>query len=374
MMSGSGVFLLLSVLGSLIPSLQTVSTLRLLTVPGAFLYRSFSVMAFYPVLYLLYNGLLIARNEDSVDGFFISSFLFLPMLSLSIFIRFFFDSSFPQTVIGTWLIHAFTASGAMVISATASLALLLLLFRRDLNLSQPEEEQPGDKQPEVPLLPSKTASDELIIPESIETSDIPSPSSPSFQSIRADDTWKSPEFDNAHTTSGSVHSFLQTTMSSFTPQHNETTEPQETELQETEFQDDVDDGNIGADYNFKSAPMFAHEEEEFKELEDEIITLNFRKEYEEHIHHQAESGDVQTGDVQALVDIVPEDFIPMDHLPDSNPTDNSPSEDTVNGEEQDIDPEAELNGFDSNTDDDFPVNEDMLPHLEPGQEHTNPPL
>lgn len=327
-MAASGSFILLSIIASIMPALQSISIIQQLAVPGSFLFQSFSVMAFYPAFYLLYNGVLIGRGEDSMKAFLFSSLLFFPMLSLSALLRLIFDASFAQTVIGAWMLSNFTGSSAIMASAITSVVLLMLQLGLGLALTDDNKPEDPAKQkparpaakPRVHFLPQRTVSDDMVIPESA-----------------------------ANMTKENIASLLQTNMSSFTSRFAEApaetvettvldamdieaavaeVEASEVEASEVEAVEAEVVESTAAEIEMEVVEAELVEVEmpeaelaiEADELEDEVITLNFRgseglePEETETIYKNFDIDLSQ--DIRALVDIEPTDFLPVDDLPE----------------------------------------------------------
>ncbi len=294
----SGLYISLSVTGGLIPSLQfglLAHVPNSVHIPGMFLYNSFGIMAYYPAVYLIYNGALIGARRDSLRSFFVSTLMFLPMLSLSVLFRFMLDSSFIQTVIGGWMLTAFTASGAIMVSAATSLVLMLLVFQVGVSIpkARRENDDHGDSrntvQSPIHLLPSQTISNDLII-------------STNSRENRTENRAENRTREN-------IRSLLQTTMTDFSSQRHSPDEENHTVTEDTMAENTVT------------------EDIEAAELDEqpELITLNFGIHNSRDSHaRSADYPEVEVYEpknekIQAIVDLAPEDYIPMDDLPVSEP-------------------------------------------------------
>lgn len=124
-----GVYLLISTAGAVFPLLQAGFIIRLLALPGDFLYSWFSLMGFYPGVYLIYNGVLISLGQDSPRSLYVSSFAVLPVISFAAFLRFLIDPGFADTMLASAMTGSLGVQASLYISGILSAALTLLTLR-----------------------------------------------------------------------------------------------------------------------------------------------------------------------------------------------------------------------------------------------------
>ncbi|AHC13702.1 DNA translocase FtsK [Salinispira pacifica] len=162
-----GVYLLLSTAGAAVPALQAGFIIRLLALPGEFLYSWFFVMGFYPGIYLVYNGLLIALGQDSPRSLYVSSFAALPVISFAAFLRFLVDPGFADTLLASVMTESLGLQPSLYISGILSAALVLFTIRMaflpELSAAPTEDNDVEDLE-EVPqsLLPEPSAETSLF--------------------------------------------------------------------------------------------------------------------------------------------------------------------------------------------------------------------
>ncbi len=336
----SGFYLLASVFGAMVPGLQSSFLIRLLAVPGDFLFTTFSLMAFFLPAYLIFNGIMVATQRDTRMSLYCSSLLSLPALSLAAVFRLLLDPGFSETLIGGFLVTNFSLAGAATIAATLSLIALILVLRLGLSLydaaevaeaveeSIPDhEESVSDSGPQI-LLPDRTLPEEQHIPGS------------------------------------GVESLFSAKMSEFTPLHQDDGDDElkadPVSVNESSNWRHESDMEIDMGFSRQTAePDLPSFEEELEELEgeDEIIYLNLLRQ-NQNVH--TENPEIQTP--RAGVDLDIDDFVPANYAPE--PVSDAPPEE-IPPRDSEIEEDDETLIDD---DDDLPVNEDLLPHPEESDE------
>ncbi len=341
----SGFYLLLSILGTVVPSLQETFVLRLLAVPGEFLFSSFSFLAFYPALYLIVLGISIGTGKDTRRLFNQMSAGFFPMLTLAVVLRLILDAEFADSVIGAWIMKNFGAVGSLLLFSTFSLVFVLIMLRQQLRSPESEgmEGELEDIEPQAELeslpilLPQHTLSQDLEIPREV------------------------------------VENFINTKLSSYESSHQSTDEF-DSELSH-HFDDGHHRGEELAQQNFREEELA---QQNFRE-EEEILRISFGR-------HKGESkgGEGErSSNPAAILELDPQEFIPDRHNPnfgeafddeaiDDDVLDEAIDDDAFDDEVIDefdeieefnqIDESDQEDGYDEDDELDLPVNAELLPH------------
>jgi len=121
----------------------------LVSIPGAFLFKSFHAAAFFVPVYLFVTAGLVFQPKIDKESLVVLNFSVVPFLTFSVFLRLVFDASLDASPVTSGVIHAFTRPGGAVLFFLFTAAGLLglsqagrLVKGRDWSTAE-EKRRPG---------------------------------------------------------------------------------------------------------------------------------------------------------------------------------------------------------------------------------------